>query len=217
MARSLQNAVAAARVVNRGDSRCWAALLLLVIFANTNAFRAQPDSIYRVPAGTRITLRMDAEINSGSSNVNDTFVAYAAKAVSVRDAEVLPVGTVFEGRITAVERAKGGLQSGKLTIAIETLKLGKKPHAVSAVLVTQFEPHNSNGIRFLSILGGIGAGAVIGGAANSKTGALFGAGIGAGAGTGIVLLKKGKEMRIRCREEFEIELTKDILLPVLDY
>ena len=43
------------------------------------------------------------------------------------------------------------------------------------------------------------------------------AGIGAGAGTGAALLRKGKNVRIKSDEEFEIRLEKEVVLPVLDY
>lgn len=220
MARSLQNRFAAARAVSRGVSPRLAAtalVLLLLIFANFGSVRSQPESIFRLPAGTRIVLKMDAEINSRSSSVNDTFIAYAAKPVSVRDAAVLPEGAIFEGRIVTVERAKRGSQAGSITIAIDSIKLGKGSMPVSAAVITQFKPHGSHALRFLSILGGVAAGAIIGGASNSTTGALIGAGIGAGAGTGAAMLKKGQEMRIKRGEEFEIELKRDLLLPVLDY
>jgi len=46
---------------------------------------------------------------------------------------------------------------------------------------------------------------------------LIGAGIGGGVGTAVALLRKGKDVRIRKGEEFEIELRKEVMLPVLDY
>ncbi|MBK6724919.1 MAG: hypothetical protein IPG58_17140 [Acidobacteria bacterium] len=75
---------------------------------------------------------------------------------------------------------------------------------------------SSNTFSILSILGGAAAGALVG-AASSPTGALIGAGVGAGAGTGAALLRKGKDVRIRRGEEFEIELRKPVTLTVLDY
>ncbi len=220
MARTLQNGYAAARAVDTGSFprlAFAAALSVLLIFANTGIINAQPDSIYRVPAGTRILLKMDAQIDSSSSSVDDTFIAYAVKPVTVRDAAVLPAGAVFEGRVLAVERAKVGSRKGSMTIAIESLKLDRSSLPVSSVVLTQFKPHASHAFRLISILGGIAAGAIIGGSANSTTGAIIGAGVGAGAGTGVAMLKKGEELLIKRGEHFEIELKRDLLLPVLDY
>jgi len=60
-------------------------------------------------------------------------------------------------------------------------------------------------------------GALLGAASKAENGALLGAGIGAGAGTGVALLKKGKNVRIKTDEKFEIQLTKQVTLPVKDY
>ena len=57
----------------------------------------QSDSIYRLPAGTRISLEVDAEVNSRVSSVNDTFLATVAKPVVVRDA-VKEVYVQLQGR-----------------------------------------------------------------------------------------------------------------------
>ena len=58
---------------------------------------------------------------------------------------------------------------------------------------------------------------VFGAVSKANNGALIGAGVGAGAGTAVALLRKGKDVRIRDGEEFEIVLKKEIVLPVLDY
>jgi hypothetical protein len=68
-----------------------------------------------------------------------------------------------------------------------------------------------------SIIGGTVIGAVFGAVTKSTNGALIGAGVGAGAGTAVAMLRKGKDVRIRKGEEFEIVLNKEVVLPVLDY
>ena len=55
------------------------------------------------------------------------------------------------------------------------------------------------------------------GATTSGSGALIGAGVGGGAGTCIALLRKGRDAKIDRGGEFEIELKKEVILPVLDY
>jgi len=79
------------------------AVFTLLIFAAFSTAAAQPESIYRLAAGTRITLKLDAEINSQVSGVNDTFIATLARPVIVRDTVVLPAGTTVAG-LTAVTR-----------------------------------------------------------------------------------------------------------------
>lgn len=190
-------------------------VLSILLFANS--MFGQPDSIYRLPVGTRIRVKLDAEINSRASSVNDTFLATVAKPVTVRDTVVLPVGTPLEGRVSSVTRAGAGGRSGKLDVVFEMLKISNEFRHIEGVMTTQIRTGSSRSFSILSILGGVAAGAGIGAASNSSNGALIGAGVGAGAGTAVALLRKGKDVRIRKGEEFEIELKKEVVLPVLDY
>lgn len=192
--------------------------LLLLIFANFLFVSAQVDSIYRLPAGTRIKVRLETELNSKVSSVNDTFKAFVVRPVVNRETVVLPAGTEIEGRVTVVSRAKSGGKNGRLDIVFEWLRLSKDAkREIDGVLITKLRADSATGLNVLSLIGGTATGALIGGLAMSGKGALIGAGIGAGTGTGILLLRKGKEMRISKEEEFEIELKKEVVLPVLDY
>ncbi|MBK6749211.1 MAG: hypothetical protein KA956_05905 [Pyrinomonadaceae bacterium] len=192
--------------------------LLLLIFANFVIANAQVDSIYRLPAGTRITVKLETELSSKVSSVNDTFKAFVAKSVIDRETVILPAGTEIEGRVIAVSRAKSGGKNGKLDIVFEWLRLSKDAkREIDGVLITKIRTESSSTLNALSLIGGTATGALIGAAAMSGKGALIGAGIGAGTGTGVLLLRKGKEMRIAKDREFEIELKKEVVLPVLDY
>lgn len=189
-------------------------VLSLVIFANPSF--AQPDSIYRVPAGTRIRLTVDAEINSNVSSIGDTFIASVTKPVRVRETVVLPVGTLIEGRVSAVSRAAAAGQAGTLDVVFETLKISTATRRIDGVMISQIRAESSRTFNLLSVLGGLAAGAAIG-ALGSGKGALIGAGVGAAAGTGIALARKGKDVRIQKGQEFEIELKQEVVLPVMDY
>ena len=94
----------------------------LLIFVNSFFAIAQTDSIYRLPAGTRIRLKMDVEVSSGVASVNDTFTAKVAKPVTVRDVVVLPVGTVIGGRVdSVVDGTSSGGHNGEMDPVFETL------------------------------------------------------------------------------------------------
>lgn len=189
----------------------------LLIFACFFVVAAQTDSIYRLPAGTHMYLKMDAEINSGVSSVNDTFTAVVTRPVKIRDVVALPVGTMVEGRVASVSRAGSGRQDGKLVVVFETLRVSREARRnIDGVMVTEIKADSSS-TGIISILGGTAAGAAVGGITKSGSGTLIGAGIGAGIGTGIALLRKGKEVRLRPSQEFEIELKKEVILPVEDY
>jgi len=191
------------------------AALALLIFANSQLF-AQDDSIYRLPAGTKLTLRMDAEVNSHVASVNDTFLAYVARPVRQRDAVVVPENTVVEGRVTQVTPASGGGDGGSLDVVFETMRFDTLTRKIEAVPVNSYRGGSKRKIGVLSILGGIAAGALVG-SGTSGRGTLIGAGVGAGVGSIIALAAKGKELRLKKGQEFEIELRKELIVPAIDY
>ena len=192
-------------------------VLSLLIFANSTILFGQPDSIYRLPAGTHIRLKLDAEINSKSASVDDTFLAIVSKPISVRDTIVLPAGVVVEGRVSSVVQAAAGGQNGDLVLVFERLNTSNDKRLIDGVMIAPIFAKASRTFSILSILGGLGGGAAVGGVAGSSRGTLIGAGVGAGIGTGLALLRKGKDARLRKGAEVEIELKKGVLLPVLDY
>ena len=190
--------------------------MLFAIFISANA---QTDSsIYQLQTGTRIRVRMDNEINSKVSSENDTFTVEIAEPLKVRESVVLPIGTIIEGRVKKVKRAALGGKSGSLEISFETLvsRDGGK-QKIEGVLVNRLNAESGSTATALTIIGGTALGSIIGAVSKASNGAVIGAGIGAGASASAAFLRKGKDVKIKADEEFEIELVKDVRLPVEDY
>jgi hypothetical protein len=181
--------------------------------------RAQTsDSIYKIPKGTRIRLRMDNEINSRVSTVGDTFTAVAVAPVIINGVERLPAGTVIEGKITGVKKAAFGKSHGSFKVKFDTLYFSKDTRLLlDASLISSEKPKSSSATGALTIAGATGAGALIGTLLDKTRGALVGAGIGLGISTGAILLQKGEEARITAGEEFEILINQDVILPAPDF
>jgi len=192
---------------------------IILLFANFISANAQTDSsIYRLPAGTTMRVQMDNEINSKVAAVNDTFTMTLAAPVVVQETVLLPIGTVIEGRITKVKRSSFGGKNGSLEVSFQTLLLANgAKREIEGVLVNELKTEFSPTANILTILGGTALGGIIGAVSKVENGALIGAGVGAGAGTGFALLKKGKDVSIKADEEFEIKLTKNVILPVQDF
>ena len=190
---------------------------LFLLFANFSVLNAQ-DSIYKLEAGTKIRIQMDTEINSEISGANDTFTTKLSEPLKVRETIVLPIGTVIEGRIIKAERAASGGKGGSLSLKFETIRFenGEK-RTIEGVLVNELKAASSQKANVLTVIGGTALGALLGAVSGTSSGALIGAGIGAGTGTGVAFIRKGKNVRIKTNEKFEIELTKAVTLPVLDY
>jgi hypothetical protein len=186
------------------------------IFVIVIPIAAQSDSIYRLPAGTRISLRMDGEIGSRFSSPNDTFLTRIAFPVVVRDVIMIPAGTVVEGRILNASKAAFGGKNGRLEFRMETLKFSddlKRP--IDGELLAPLKAKKPK--RFWSIFGGTVIGGIVGAGMGSGPGAAIGAGIGTGAGAGFTFFRKGSEIRLKEDDIFEIELKKEVVLPVRDY
>lgn len=191
--------------------------LLTLLFAGFISIKAQ-DTSFKLQPGTKIRLKMETEINSKVSSVNDTFLTKVAEPVVVRETVVLPAGTVIEGRVVKVAKAAAGGQAGKMEVVFETMRLpGGDKRKIEGVLVNALKAESSQGFNILSVVGGTALGALVGAVSKAENGALIGAGIGAGAGTGVAFARKGKNVRIKTDEEFEIELKKEVVLPVIDY
>jgi hypothetical protein len=193
------------------------AILSVLIFADLGILNAQSDSIHKLPAGTRLQLKMDVELSSKVASANDTFTCSLAKPVAVRDIVVLPVGTVVTGRVRSATAAGPG-RNGELDVVFESLRIPMLPAStLDAELVELIRPRSSSYVKALSIIGGGLAGAIVGAAARGGPGAAIGAGAGAAGGTAIALFRRGKDARIREDQQFEIVLKRDVTLPVLDY
>lgn len=189
--------------------------ILGLFFVNVPQIFTQSVSIYHLPAGTRMKLKMDTEINSKVSSVNDTFIARVSEPVRNRDSVVLPIGTIIEGRVVEVTRASAGSRNGRLGIRFETIRFENSiERAIVGELAVPLSVDSGKKAGTLMILGGTAFGAVIGAITGGGGNALLGAGIGAGAGTGIALLRRGKQVRIGTGEEFEIVLKREVVLPV---
>lgn len=192
--------------------------LSILFFIGLIVTKAQTN-IYTLPIGTKIRVRMDNEINSKVSGVNDTFTAVVSNPVVVRGVEIVPVGSIVEGKILEAKAASSGKVNGVLEVKFETLRLPEEvTRSIDASLVNQNLLENkSSAFTAISIFGGTAIGAVLGAITGKGRGAAIGAGVGAGAGTAAAFLRKGKEARIKANEEFEIRLNKEVTVPAKDF
>jgi hypothetical protein len=192
---------------------------IFMLFANFMSANAQSDSsIYQLQAGTTMRVQMDNEINSRVASVNDTFTTTLTTPVLVERTVLLPIGTVIEGRVTKVRRASYGGKSGTLEVSFQTLRLaGGDKREIEGVLVNELKVESSTTTNIFMVIGGTALGGIVGAISNAENGALLGAGVGAGAGAGVAFLRKGKDVKIKAEEEFEIRLAKNVNLPVQDF
>ncbi len=170
------------------------------------------------PAGTRLLVRMDNGVNSGSAGVDDTFTAVTVKPTKLGESGVIPAELTITGHVVGVEPAGSAGKPGSLRLEFDVIKFpGGAERSIAAVLVNEFAVKKAGAFNTIAILGGTAIGGLIGLLTKSSRGAAIGAGVGAGAGTGIALSRKGNDVGIKSNEEFEIELTKAVTLPAVGY
>lgn len=186
-----------------------------LIFLSFSTLSAQPRrSIYELPAGTRIKVRMDTEINSKVNSVNDTFIVRVIEPVLNRGVEMISKGTIIDGRISKVTRAAWGGTDGELDVQFMRLRLSRNDAIeFHAKLVKPIKAPSRNLFKAVTIGGLTAIGAWFGATKGGGNGAMLGAAIGGGTGSAVAFGRKGSDVRIKTNEEFEIELTKEAVLP----
>lgn len=156
-------------------------LVLALLFAASLAAET-------IPAGTRITVRVGSELNSGKATVGQSFDGTLAKDIVVEGKAIVTSGSPVRGKVTGVKPSgrlhAPGIISVRLTsvngIPVQTASVGRKGASHT----------KSNATK---IGGGTAAGAVLGGIFGGGKGALIGAGAGAAAGTGVAAATGKKE------------------------
>jgi hypothetical protein len=171
---------------------------------------------YTVPEGTKLTLKLSTAVSSATSKVEDAVEATLAEAVSVDGNEVLPVGSVVKGVVSAVEGSARVKGLASLTVKFTSIAAAGRDdkYDIDATYSETAQPTKGSDAK--KIGAGAAVGAAIGGLLGGKGGAAKGAVIGGGAGTGAVLATKGKEVEYPVDAVLMVELAKavDVKVPI---
>jgi hypothetical protein len=165
---------------------------VLVVLALTLTLTAAAATI---PAGTRVSVRIDRELKSGTDQVGSTFDGVLENAIVVGGRTVAPRGATVHGKVTAAKDSGRLHKPGILTIRLTSINgIAVTTSSVSR----EGKSHTKSNVT--KIGGGAAAGALIGGLAGGGKGAAIGAGVGAGAGTGLAAAT-GKQQAVFPAEE----------------
>lgn len=80
-----------------------------------------------VPAGTTVTVRMQAAVSSASSHSGDTFSAILDQPIIVKGETVLAPGTAVTGRVVTAKRSEYPQSPGFLRLTLSSLTVEGKP------------------------------------------------------------------------------------------
>ena len=144
-----------------------------------------------IPAGTRLTVRLGSQINSGTARAGNKFYANLSRDLVVNGKTIAKEGAPVRGKVTYA-KSSGRLHApGELTLRLTSVEVGGKmvPLSSSGYHVKGKSHTKSNATK---IGGGAAAGAILGGVFGGGKGALIGAAAGGAAGTGLAAAT-GKE------------------------
>src|ERR1700738_4784308 len=145
-----------------------------------------------VPAGTRITVRTDSQINSASAHVGQSLHVNLVKDLVLDGKTIAKAGAPAKGKVTYA-KSSGRLHApGQVTIRLTSIQFadGKTLAVSTSGFHAEGKSHTKSNVT--KIGGGAAAGALIGALAGGGKGALIGTAVGAGAGTGVAAAT-GKE------------------------
>lgn len=183
---------------------------------------------YKLEANQYIRLRMNQTLRSDQARMGDRFKATVVTPVYASGVEVVPAGSIVEGRVTRAIPARTRGREGQLAVAFDTLVLpdGTR-HQLDGVLTelqddrrgevdaeNEVSGRSSDKRNVEYIGGGAVGGAILGGIAGGGKGAGIGAIIGAGAGVAGVMLTKGNDAELRSGTEVGMSTTRPMTFTI---
>lgn len=167
---------------------------------------------YIVPNGTALALHLDTSVSSDTSRVSDPVRATLTAPVRVNGIEVLPAGSVVQGRVTVSQRAGNVNGRARLAMHFDTVIVNGERYPISAGLAVQAASTKGKDIATIAFPA-VGGG-IIGGLIGGKKGAVAGTAIGGGAGTAVVLSTHGKPVRFGRGMAMRVRLAQSVQVRV---
>jgi hypothetical protein len=187
--------------------------------------RAQDEDSFTIKAGTPLEVRLMTTLSTRTNKEGDPYSAKLVESIIHKGEDVIPVGSILEGRVTFAKEA--GRIAGKAEMRLVADSI-TTPQDVKYVIVASLEEARGLGgskvkdkegtiqgggtsAKGGAIEAGIGAGggAAIGGLTAGGTGAMYGAGIGLVAAGIHHLFKKGKDVTLPIGTEMTFVISRD--------
>ncbi len=180
---------------------------------------------------TKARIVLQTPLSSKISEPGDTVTAVLYEPIYVNNQLVLPRGTEFRGRVTAVTPAKRPMKKGSIAIIFEQVAMpwGEEPVAVSFTSIDDWDNDQKRqadgegkvkgdktdgnareNVLLGSTVGGAGAGVILLSGGNPAAGA---ATLGGGVLAGL-LFTKGGDVAVKPGVMFRIKFDKALTLPV---
>ena len=155
---------------------------------------AQHTREVRIPAGTRLRIRLASSYSSASSRVEDRVDGTLESDVRADRMIALPKGSRINGVVSSVERPGKVKGRGRIGLRLTEIVLDGETYPIYATYVRVAPATKGEDAKKIGIPAA--GGAIVGGLIGGKKGALAGAAVGGGAGTAVVLSSRGKDATI---------------------
>lgn len=179
--------------------------LAAAAFAQAPARAPKPAAAVIVPANTPIALQLETHLSTRDNQYGDGFAARVAKPVFYQGREVIPVGSILEGRVIRVRDERPARADSELLLRPDQLTTPDGEHYTISAVVIQGDPNQESKVDSEGVLReprGLmrtdlhhaeigGAAGVVGGALLAGgEGALEGGGVGLALAAGIWLVRR---------------------------
>ena len=160
-----------------------------------------------IPAGTKITVRIGSQINSGTAKTGQKFDANLTHDLVVNGKTLAKSGAPARGTVTYVKSSGRLHDPGEVSLRLTSVEInGKMVPIATSAFRAKGKSHTKSNVT--KIGGGAAAGALIGGLAGGGKGALIGTAAGAGAGTGVAAATGKEEAVVHAETAFTVSTTK---------
>lgn len=160
-----------------------------------------------IPAGTKITVRIGSQLNSGTAKSGQKFDANLTHDLVVNGKTLAKSGAPAKGKVSYVKTSGRLHDPGELSLRLTSVEINGKMTAIStSAFRAKGKSHTKSNVT--KIGGGAAAGALIGGLAGGGKGALIGTAAGAGAGTGVAAATGKEEAVIHAETAFTVSTTQ---------
>jgi hypothetical protein len=160
-----------------------------------------------IPAGTKLTVRIDSQISSRSARTGEQFHASLARDLVVRGKTIAKTGAPVSGRVTYAKPSGRLHAPGELALRLTSVEVNGKMMPIStSAYRAKGKSHTKSNVT--KIGGGTAAGAILGGVFGGGKGALIGAAAGGAAGTGLAAATGKQEAIVHAESVLSFSMMK---------
>jgi Glycine zipper 2TM domain len=170
---------------------------------------APPEPIVvRIPAGTKIDLRLTSGVSSQTASVGDAVAAELAQPLVADGRTVAPSGTRVRGSVTEVHALKKIGGQARLALSFDRIESREGPIAIQAAYA--HEGKSETGKDAATIAAGAVVGTVLGNQAHdNRRGKVVGGLLGAGVGAAIAASTPGEKIELAPGATLHLTLRSD--------